>query len=89
MISISSQYDAFKALQEIKSQTRKELKVSRIRLQSKVQNFIAPIPDTHRKTTQISRIVSNGFAIYEGLRLGISFISAFRSIFARKRKRRF
>lgn len=89
MISISSQHDVFKALQEKKSQTRKELKASRFRLQNKVQSFIAPLPDTHRKTTQISRIVSNGFAIYEGIRLGLSFISAFQSIFGRKRRRRF
>ena len=87
MTNISSQLDAFKALQERKLQIRKELNASKVQFRSKVQGFITPLPDTHKKTTRISQLVSNGFAIYEGIRLGVSFISACRSLFGRKRRR--
>jgi len=87
--NISSQLDALKALQENKQQIRRELNVSKAKLKGKVQDFIAPSPDAHKRTTRISRLVSNGFAIYEGIRLGFSVISAFQSLFGRKRRRRF
>ncbi|MBQ9525469.1 MAG: hypothetical protein IJR69_10195 [Bacteroidaceae bacterium] len=89
MTNISSQLDAFKALQERKLQIKKELDASKFQLRSKVQNFIAPLPDTHKKTTRITRLVSNGIAIYEGIRLGLSVISAFQSLFGKKRRCRF
>lgn len=87
MPNISSQIDALKALHESKLQIKKELNASKDRLRSKVQNIIAPLPDAHKKTTRISRIVSNGLAIYEGIRLGVSVISAFRSLFGKRRRR--
>lgn len=87
--NISSQNDALKALRESKLQIRKELKASKKQLRSKMQHFIAPAPDAHKKTVRISRLISNGFAIYEGVRLGVSVISAFRSLFGGKSRRRF
>ncbi|MBO7067293.1 MAG: hypothetical protein J6W52_01230 [Bacteroidaceae bacterium] len=85
--NISSQIDAFKALRESKLQVQKELNTSKKQLQGKIQNFFAPLPEARKNTTRISRLVSNGLAIYEGIRLGASIISAFRSIFGRKRRR--
>ena len=85
--NISSQIDAFKALRESKQQIRKEINASKNQLRSKIQNVIAPLPDARKQTTRISRLVGNGLAIYEGIRLGISVISAFRSLFGRKRRR--
>lgn len=87
MPNISSQLDAFKALQENKLLIKKELNASKAQLRSKVQKIIAPVPDARKKTMLISRLVSNGFAIYEGIRLGLSVISAFRSLFGKKRRR--
>ena len=85
---ISSQLDALKALRESKLQLKRELNASKASLQEKVQNIVAPLPNTRKKATQVSRLVSNGFAIYEGVRLGYSIISAFRSIFGKRRRRR-
>lgn len=85
-LRISSQPDARKALQESKMQIQKELRASGKRLHEKVQNMLSPLPEAHNRTTRISRIVSNGLAAYEGIRLGLSIISAFRSIFGRKRR---
>ena len=84
---ISSQIDALKALHESKLQVKRELKVSKANIQYKVQGIISPAKSTRQNTNQISRLVSNGFAIYEGLRLGVSIISAFRSLFGKKRRR--
>ena len=84
---ISSQIDALKALRESKLQVRKELRASKANIMYKVQGIISPAKETRKNTNNISRLVSNGFAIYEGLRLGISIISAFRSLFAKRRRR--
>ena len=85
--SISSQIDALKALRESKMQVRKELRTSKANIKYKVQGIISPAKGTKHSTSSISRLVSNGFAIYEGLRIGISIISAFRSLFGRRRRR--
>jgi hypothetical protein len=87
MPNISSQIDALKALQENKQQIKKELNASKDRLRGKIQSIISPSSDSRKKTTRISQLVSNGFAIYEGIRLGISIFSAFRSLFGKKRRR--
>ena len=85
--NISSQIDALKALHESKLQVKRELKVSKANIQYKVQGIISPAKSTKQDTNHISRLISNGFAIYEGLRLGVSIISAFRSLFGKKRRR--
>jgi hypothetical protein len=85
--SISSQIDALKALHESKMQVKKELKVSKANIKYKVQGIISPAKTAKKNTTRIGQLVSNGLAIYEGVRLGLSIISAFRSIFGRKRRR--
>jgi hypothetical protein len=87
MPNISSQIDALKALQENKQQIKKELNASKDRLRGKIQSIISPSSDSRKKTTRISQLVSNGFAIYEGIRLGISIFSAFRSLFGKKCRR--
>lgn len=85
--SISSQIDALKALHESKMQVKKELKVSKANIKYKVQGIISPAKTAKKNTTRIGQLVSNGLAIYEGVRLGLSIISAFCSIFGRKRRR--
>ena len=86
---ISSQIDALKALQESKQQIRKELKVSQANIKYKVQGIISPAKSSRQGKTRISQLVANGFAIYEGLRLGISIYTAFRSLFGSRRRRRY
>lgn len=83
---ISSQIDALKALRESKLQVKKELKASRANIKYKVQGIISPAKTVKRNTTRIGQLVSNGLAIYEGIRLGMSVISAFRSLFGRRRR---
>lgn len=84
---ISSQIDALKALRESKLQVKKELKASKANIKYKVQGIISPAKTVKRNTTRIGQLVSNGLAIYEGIRLGMSVISAFRSLFGRRRRR--
>ena len=86
-INISSRIDALQALHESKQQIRKELNVSKANIKYKVQGIISPARSVKRNTTRIGQFVSNGLAIYEGVRLGMSIISAFRSLFGRKRRR--
>lgn len=86
-INISSRIDALQALHESKHQIRKELNVSKANIKYKVQGIISPARSVKRNTTRIGQLVSNGLAIYEGVRLGMSIISAFRSLFGRKRRR--
>jgi hypothetical protein len=83
---ISSQIDALKALRDSKLQVRKELKVSGANIKYKVQGIISPAKGDKQRNNSISRLVSNGFAIYEGIRIGISIISAFRSLFGKRRR---
>ncbi|MBR3433656.1 MAG: hypothetical protein IKH05_08980 [Bacteroidaceae bacterium] len=85
--SISSRIDVLQALRESKQQVRKELKASKANIKYKVQGIISPAKTVKKNTTRISQIVSNGLAIYEGIRLGMSIISAFRSLFGRRRYR--
>lgn len=84
---ISSQIDALKALHESKLQVKKELNVSKANIKYKVQGIISPAKTVKKNTTRIGQLISNGLAIYEGLRLGMSIISAFRSLFGKKRHR--
>lgn len=86
-INISSQIDALKALRESKQQIRKELNVSKANIKYKVQGIISPAKATKRNTSRIGQLVSNGLAIYEGVRLGMSIIAAFRTLFGSKRRR--
>lgn len=83
---ISSQIDALKAMRESKEQLRKELKASKANIKYKVQGIISPAKTAKKNTTRIGQLVSNGLAIYEGVRLGMSIISAFRSLFGRRHR---
>ena len=85
-LHISSQIDVLKALRESKLQVKKELKASKANIKYKVQGIISPAKTVKRNTTRIGQLVSNGLAIYEGIRLGMSVISAFRSLFGRRRR---
>ena len=84
---ISSQIDALKALRENKLQIKKELNASKANIKYKGQGIISPAKTVKKNTTRIGQLVSNGIAIYEGIRLSMSIISACRSLFGRKRRR--
>ena len=86
---ISSQIDVLKALHDSKLQIRKELKASKANIKYKVQGIISPNKSTKHSTNSISQFISNGVAIYEGVRLALNVISVFRSLFGRKRRRRY
>jgi hypothetical protein len=86
---ISSQIDALNALHESKLQIKKELKASKANIMYKVHGIISPAKSGKQNSNSISQLVSNGFAIYEGVRLGLSVLSAFRSLFGRRRRRHY
>lgn len=80
--------DVLLALKAEKEKVRKQLRLSRNRMSGTMHEVFGPVPATTNKVQGISRLVSNGMAIYEGLRIGASFIRATRSLFGGKRRRR-
>lgn len=87
--AFDNQADILLALRGEKEKLRKELRSSKKRMSDNMHELFAPVPATTNKVQGISRMVSNGIAIYEGLRIGLSFIRATRGLFGvRRRKRR-
>ena len=65
-----------------------ELKESRARMSEGFNSLLNPTEEPADRIGTMSNWVSRGFAVYEGLRIGLSVIRAFNSIFSRKRRRR-
>lgn len=87
MTTNANQTDALAAIRLSKQQINKDLRASRERMADILHEMTAPMPRATNKVQGIGQLVSNGMAIYEGLRIGLSIISAIRSLFG-KRKRR-
>ena len=69
-------------------QVSEELHESRNRMSSSFQQLIGNTQEPTNHVENVSNWVSRAFAAYEGLRLGLSLMRAFSSIFGSKRKRR-
>lgn len=87
MSSILNAPDILAAVQERKMQKKQALNASRQRLQKAMQNLTAPLPKTTGKASNVSRMVSTGFMIYNGTRIGLKIFTALRSLFGRRRRR--
>lgn len=88
MSSILNSPDILAALQQRKRATGRKLKASRTRISERANLFWAPLPQTASRTQHISRLVSNGLIIYNGIRICSNILSAVQSIFGRRRRRR-
>lgn len=65
-----------------------ELHESRTRLSGQFSQLVHANEEPANRVESMSNWVSRGFAVYEGMRIGLSVVRAFGSIFRRKRRRR-
>ena len=88
MSSILNSPDILAALQQRKRATERKLKASRTRISETANLFWSPLPKTTSRAQHISRFVSNGLIIYNGIRICTNILSAVQSIFGRRKRRR-
>jgi len=88
MNSILNSPDILAALQQRKKATEQKLKASRQQFVTTANQFWSPMPRNASKTQRISRLVSDGVLIYNGIRIFASVLSAARSLFGHRRRRR-
>ena len=69
-------------------QVSEQLHDSRVRMSEGFNQLLNTGGKTTNKAEKVSNWVSRAFAAYEGLRIGISIVRAFGTIFGRKRRRR-
>ena len=82
--SIAGQIDALAALREEKAQVKLRINASSQRLGQIVQRITDPIPST-TSVFSMGSLVSNGIAIYQGVRVGTRLLRSITSIFRRKK----
>lgn len=82
--TIAGQIDALAALREEKAKVRLRIKASNKRLSEIAQRIADPIPSAS-SVCSMGSWVSNGIAIYQGVRLGTRLLRSITSIFRRRR----
>jgi len=88
MSTIINSPDILAALQQRKTETGRKLKTSRQHIIEEANQLWAPMPKSTSRAHSISQLVSNGVFIYNSIRILASVISATRSLFGIRRKRR-
>lgn len=76
--------DPLQELQQEKARIRRELDKSRERLGEQAHSLFAPAPQAVGSFQRATNIISQGWTIYEGIRIGLGFIRASRSLFRRR-----
>lgn len=88
MNSSTTPTDELAVLRMQKKQLRRELKASRKKISDISSGIFSPDSDSATgKAYGISKLMANGMAVYEGIRLGMNVLSAFRKLFGKKRRR--
>jgi hypothetical protein len=82
---ITKQIDALAALREEKARVLSQLRKSGRNINTVSQRIFEPVPATSNRILGLTHLVSNGLAIYEGLRMGTGFVRAARAFFRRRR----
>ncbi len=88
MSSLLNSPDILTALQQKKRATERKLKASRLQILESANQFWSPMPKATSRAQSISRLVSNGFLIYNGIRVFSQVVSSVRSLFGFRRRRR-
>ncbi|MCH5168363.1 MAG: hypothetical protein J1F27_01890 [Prevotellaceae bacterium] len=86
MSSILQSPDILAALRQKKKNTARRLKESRLRVQEAAGDFTSSRKSASG-THGVTRLISNGIAAYEGIRLFMSVYSAVRVFFGFRRRR--
>lgn len=69
-------------------EVNEQLRDSRARMSENFNQLLNPNDKSVDKVENMSNWISRGFAVYEGLRIGLSVVRAFGNIFGHKRRRR-
>lgn len=78
--------DELLALREEKEVLRKKIRASRNKMSKTTHAIFAPIPKTKSKVEGVSHLVGNGLVIWNGVKIGISLVTAVRSMFGHRRR---
>lgn len=74
------QTDPLEQLRREKRRVRKELCQSRERIQQQFHRLSHPVAKNTDRVSRLTGYVQNGLAIWQGIRLGLLFIRAFRKL---------
>ena len=88
MNSILSAPDILFELRRQKAALRKECKASRQHILLTVRQMVNPMPKNASRIQSTSRLVANGIAVYQGVRIALTILKAFRGLFGWHRRRR-
>lgn len=88
MSTILNSPDILAAVKQRKKVTSRKLKASQKRIVDTANQFWAPVPKATSRAQHVSRFVSNGLLIYNGIRIFANVFSTMRSIFGRRKRRR-
>lgn len=81
--------DALAELRLRKERVIKDIQASKARMSDAIHEIVAPAPKAQGKIQGVNQLVSNALAVYEGIRIGVSIISAIRSLFGKRTRRYF
>lgn len=83
-----SNTDLLLAIRQEKASIHAQLHESRQNMTDTLHGIMSPNNTNTNKVKGISSIISNGIAIWEGIRIGLSLIEAFRSFMGKKKRRK-
>lgn len=87
MSRLSTSPDVLTSIRKQKRMLRQEIAASQALIKNSAQALVTPAVQISKKGNSVSKFVSRGVAIFEGIRIGLRIIRATRSLFG-KRKRR-
>lgn len=87
MSRLSTSPDVLMSIRKQKRMLRQEIAASQALIKDSAQALVTPAVQIGKKGNSVSKFVSRGVAIFEGIRIGLRIIRATRSLFG-KRKRR-
>ncbi|MGN0233077.1 MAG: hypothetical protein ACI4B5_01480 [Bacteroidaceae bacterium] len=87
MSRLSASPDVLTSIRKQKRKLRQEIVASQALIKDSAHALVSPVTHISRKGHSVSKFVSRGVAIFEGIRIGLRIIRATRSLFG-KRKRR-
>ncbi len=83
---LGTETNALLAIRNEKELLRKQIRLSGRRISSNLHEVLAPVPRATTRAQGFGQMVSHGLAIYEGVRMGVGFIRAFRGLFGKTKR---
>lgn len=80
--------DVLLLLRKEKAELRKKIRESQRKMSEASHAIFSPIPHAKSKVEGMSHLVGNGLVIWNGVKIGISLVNAFRNLFGHKKSRR-